>query len=68
MEYCCNFFELTGGKIMARCDMAGFATSGELSDLYFSLGMMSPEDEQAYKFALYDEAFTEVQKTPNLTQ
>ena len=53
---------------MARCDMAGFATSGELSDLYFSLGMMSPEDEQAYKFALYDEAFTEVQKTPNLTQ
>ena len=26
MEYYCNIFELNGGKIMARCDMAVFAT------------------------------------------
>ena len=38
---------------MARCDMAGFATSGELSDLYFSLGIMSPEERRQKKFALF---------------
>ena len=38
---------------MARCDMAGFATSGELSDLYFSLSMMSPEKRRQEKFVLF---------------
>ena len=31
---------------MARCDMTTFATYRELSDLYFSLCMMSPEERR----------------------
>ena len=49
MEYYCKFFELAGGKIMARCDMNGFATSGELSELYLSLSLMSTEERRQKK-------------------
>lgn len=38
---------------MARCDMVGFATSGEIKDLYFELNMMSPEERRQKKFALF---------------
>lgn len=42
-----------GGKIMARCDMNGFATSRELSELYLSLSLMSTEERRQKKFALF---------------
>ena len=38
---------------MARCDMQGFATSGELSDLYFSLSLKSEEERKNIAFALF---------------
>lgn len=38
---------------MARCDMMGFATFGELSDLYLSLSLMSLEERRQKKFALF---------------
>ena len=38
---------------MARCDMQGFATSGELSDLYFDLSLKSEEERKAIPFALF---------------
>lgn len=38
---------------MARCDMLGHATSGELSDLYFSLSLKSEEERKNIAFALF---------------
>ena len=38
---------------MARCDMQGFATSGELSELYFSLSLKSEEERKNIAFALF---------------
>jgi len=38
---------------MSRCDMQGFATSAELSDLYFELKMMTPEERENKPFALF---------------
>lgn len=38
---------------MSRCDMREFATSGELSDLYFDLSLKSEEERKAIPFALF---------------
>ena len=38
---------------MARCDMLGHATSGELSDLYLSLSLKSEEERKNIAFALF---------------
>lgn len=38
---------------MARNDMKGWATSGELTDLYFELKTMTPEEREAKTFALF---------------
>lgn len=38
---------------MARCDMQGFATRGELSDLYFDLSLKSEEERKNIPFALF---------------
>jgi len=38
---------------MARCDMQGFATKGELYDRYFELSLMTKEERKAKKFALF---------------
>lgn len=38
---------------MARCDMQGHATNGELSELYFELSSKSKEERQKDSFALF---------------
>ena len=38
---------------MARCEMQRWATSGELTDLYFELRQMTPEEREAKVFALF---------------
>lgn len=38
---------------MSRCDMQGFATDRELSDLYFELSLKSEDERKSIAFALF---------------